>query len=92
MKFSKAQKAFVIEWIDHQFDTNSLFPCNCSSIVDGEPHVCPEHLKAYKAWSRTPHKRNHIREWIDEWLDKEEIEVLQAALRENQGEEAVVAD
>lgn len=81
MKFSKAQKPFVIEWIDHQFESNSLFPCECSEIVDGEPHVCKSHMKAYKAWSKTPNKRSHIREWIDEWLSQAEIDALKAALK-----------
>ncbi|NVK40509.1 MAG: hypothetical protein HWE39_04635 [Oceanospirillaceae bacterium] len=84
MKFSKAHKAFVTDWIDHQFASNPMFPCNCASVVDGEAHVCTSHIKAYKAWKKTPFKRSHIREWIDEWLNPVEIEALQMALKEHE--------
>lgn len=81
MKFSKTQKAFVIEWIEKQFASDQLFPCDCAAQVDGEPHICTAHMKAYKAWSLTPHKRSHIRDWIDDWMNPAEQQALEGALK-----------
>lgn len=86
MNFSKEQKAFVIAWIDQQFSTNQLFPCNCAIEQEGEPHVCASHMLAYKAWTKTPHLCTHVSAWIDEWLNSAERGLLQHALQAQAGE------
>ncbi len=84
MEFSKDQKAWVAEWIDRQFDTNRLFPCECSAPEQGESCVCRSHIRAYKTWSNTPRKRRHIRDWIEEWLNADEVALLKAELAKHQ--------
>lgn len=80
MDFSQDQKTWVAEWIDRQFDTNGLFPCECSAPEQGDPCVCKAHLRAYKTWSSTPRKKRHIRSWIEDWLGDEEKALLQREL------------
>ncbi len=80
MEFSKDEKGWVAEWIDRQFDSNRLFPCECSRPAKDDPCVCASHIRAYKTWSNTPRKRRHIRDWIEEWLNAEEVALLKAEL------------
>ena len=83
MNFSKSQKSFVIQWIDHKFTTDNLFPCGCAVTIDGEQKVCETHVKAYKKWNLTPHKHSHICSWIEEWMIPEEQALLEEALKKH---------
>ncbi|MBR9882880.1 MAG: hypothetical protein GYB21_04140 [Oceanospirillales bacterium] len=81
MKFSKEEKAFVIQWINRQFEKNPLFPSKCVvEDKDGTPGVSKGHVKAYKGWSKTAPKRSQIQDWIDEWLNKADRKALKEAL------------
>ena len=81
MKFKKQDKEFVIGWIERQFKKSPTFPISCA---DGDKNnknsVSKEHLKSYKAWNNTSHKRSEIEAWINKWLHETEISELERQL------------
>lgn len=81
MDLSKPQKTVVINWIDKQFESSSLFPCDCVVKTDGSSCICGSHIKAYKAWKKTPNHRSHISAWINDWLSDEKRQSLLAKLK-----------
>ncbi|WP_372834434.1 hypothetical protein [Pontibacterium sp.] len=80
MKFKKQDKEIVVGWIERQFKKNPTFPVSC---IDGDNKnsVSKEHLKSYKAWTKTTHKRSEIQEWIEKWLDASEVKTLEAEIK-----------
>ncbi|WP_432695238.1 hypothetical protein ACQUQP_11855 [Marinobacterium sp. YM272] len=85
MKFEKADKGFVIWWIDRQFANVPDFPTSCCAKSDGggKGSVSRQHVLAYKAWRKVSTKRRTIQEWIDTWLDDTEQEQLLKAIKQN---------
>lgn len=80
MKFKKQDKEFVVGWVERQFKKNPTFPVSC---IDGDKKknsVSKEHLKSYKTWTKTTHKRSDLQDWIDTWLAPSETEALEAAI------------
>lgn len=77
MKLNKQQKQFVIQWVERQFSSDNLFPCQSKNDMK----ACKSNLAAYKAWTKTPQKKPYISAWIDEWLSDKERQRLEKAMK-----------
>ena len=81
MKISHEKANDAVRWIDDQFHRNGHFPSRCMATETTNYGITLEHLKAYKAWSKTPATSEGVNDWVEDWLSVEEQQQLETVVR-----------
>ncbi|MCV6613013.1 MAG: hypothetical protein OIF55_19825 [Amphritea sp.] len=84
MKIMNGDRQKVARWIDYQFEHNDTFPSKCIRTDQKgvtTTAISPQHLQAYREWSKTPATDTALSGWVDQWLNEQDQRSLIEGLR-----------